>query len=217
MVISNLGFGLAALLVATSVTILGIVTTKYPRTYFLLTPRKCLWLYVYGLIYGVIALGIVGSDVFHLKALGFSNPWLQAIAVGVSVKSFLDIRVFSIPTSNELTESNQEPNSVPIGLETLVQIFEPWLLRAIRTDEFNAREEFLAPYLLKYTDPNEVHKRIKLGIPRNWTKVEREVLELNLEASAKATDDPSEKVKHAMDSYLRAMGKRSFERVFPLS
>jgi hypothetical protein len=177
----------------------------------------CPWLYAYGFTYGAIALGIVSTDIFHLKTLGFSDPWLQAIAVGVSVKSFLHIRIFSIPISNELTNSNQEPKSFPIGLETLIQIFEPWLLRAINTDEFNAREEFLAPYLVKYTNPNEVHKKIKMGIPRNWTKVERAVLELNLEASAEATDDPSEKVKDAMDSYLRAMGKKSFQRVFPLS
>src|SRR5437764_2682259 len=106
---SNLGFGVVALLVASSVTILGIVTTQYPRTYFLLTPLMCPWLYVYGLTYGVIALGIVSTDILHLKTLGFSNPWLQAIAVGVSVKSFLHIHIFSIPISNELTKSNQEP------------------------------------------------------------------------------------------------------------
>ena len=54
---SSLAFG-----IATVIALLELITSKYPRTFFLLKRSRAL--YTYALIYGVIAFGVtLGLDV----------------------------------------------------------------------------------------------------------------------------------------------------------
>jgi len=136
-----LGPPILAFAIATFLAFLELVTSKYPRTAFLL--RKSSALYGYVLVYGLIAFGVtlgIGSlikaEIIKLSGIGLSNPWAQAVAVGVSFKALLHIRLFSVSVGSE---------TFPIGVETLVQLFEPYLLRTIDLDCFNAMEAYIAP------------------------------------------------------------------------
>ena len=91
-----LAFGIAAL-----VTALELITSKYPRTVFLLKASRSL--YVYAAIYGVIGLAVrwgldplTQSGTIKLEGLGLSNPWVQSLALGVTIKAFLHIPDFSV-------------------------------------------------------------------------------------------------------------------------
>src|SRR5271167_1257446 len=107
-------------------TVLELVTSKYPYTFFLL--RKSALLYFYGAIYGLLAAGAylllpVISDQVKLTGIAVGNPWVRAVAVGFTIKAFLHVRLFDV---------NMGPGrSFPLGVESLVQVFEPWLLRKI--------------------------------------------------------------------------------------
>ena len=87
--------------IASLVTALELVTSKYPRT-----ARFCIkspWFYVYFAIYGLLGAGalallpLVGSQV-TIEGVGLTNPWVKAAFVGLSIKAFLHIRIFSVST-----------------------------------------------------------------------------------------------------------------------
>jgi hypothetical protein len=111
--------------VATVVTAIELITTKYPRTPEFITKSR--WFYAYILVYGTLGaaalalLPLVGSEI-TMTGVGLENPWVKALLVGFSVKAVLHIRIVTVSTG---------PNqSFPVGLETLVQLFEPWMLTA---------------------------------------------------------------------------------------
>lgn len=194
-----LAFAIAALVGGTE-----LVTSKYPRTAFVLTPRKCWALYAYCAIYGIIAFivtlllgSLVKSGTVQLSGVGLNSPWAQAVAVGLTVKAFLHIRLFSATVGSQ---------TVPIGVETIVQLFEPWLLRTIDLDEFNGVREFLDAYAKRHNDLDEVRKRIKANIPTHLSSEERAALVADIDA---APD-----VIVAMERYLKLLGPNSFRRVF---
>ncbi len=180
---------------------LSIVTSIYPRTSpFLL--RKSWNLYIYSIIYGVLAffvmLLIVGSGLVKLEGFGTSNIWIQAIIVGISTKAFLHVRLFSV---------NTDSKSFPIGIETILQIFEPWLLTEIDLDEFNIVKEFVDNVEKKHSNLDEVKKKIIENIPSNLPKKDKSAFLLDL--------DDRKTVSNSMELYLRQFGKKSFNRVFP--
>jgi hypothetical protein len=133
-----------AFAVALLVTGLELITTQYPRSpAFVL---KSLWFYVYVIIYGVIAGAVVLifpliSDQVTMSGLGLANPWTKAIFVGFSIKAFLHIRLFTVSTG--------PGSSFPVGIETAVQLFEPWMLRNLELDHWNKLQEFAAPRAAK--------------------------------------------------------------------
>jgi hypothetical protein len=97
--------------------------------------KKCSALYWYAFIYGVIAFGVMlGLDYLlkqktvTLEGFGLANPWWRAVAVGLAVKAFLHLRIFSVGVGGQ---------TFPIGTETLVQLFEPWLMRTMELYHFN--------------------------------------------------------------------------------
>ncbi len=193
-----LAFGLAALIAS-----LELITSKYPRTYFLL--RRSWALYAYALIYGLIGFGVMlglhlllQADVVKLEGLGLSSPWVQSIAIGVSIKAFLHIRLYSVSAGAQ---------SFPIGIETMVQIFEPWLLRTIELEHYSAGREFIGPRVNKFSDLTAVKTSITANIPSTFSNEERAGF---LAGVGKATT-----VTEAMELYLGFLGKRNFDRVFP--
>jgi hypothetical protein len=197
---------LLAFVIASGVTALELVTSKYPRTVFVLAPSKKSWaLYAYSLTYGAIAALITATigalsaaEIVRLEGLGLSNPWVQAAYVGLTTKAFLHIRLFTTTIGS---------HSVPIGIETVVQLFEPWLLRTIEIAEFNGVREFLTPRTRIYPDLKKVREDIKDNVPETLPEQERIAFLSDI--------DEAEDVMRAMELYLKFLGRASFDRVFP--
>ena len=112
----HLGPPILAFIIADCISVLELITSKYPRTFFLL--KKCPALYIYAVIYGVIGFAVmlglnylVSQKAVTLEGLGLSNPWWQAVAIGLSVKAFLHLRIFSVGVGAQ---------TFPIGTETIV-------------------------------------------------------------------------------------------------
>jgi len=124
---------------------------------------------------------------------------VQAIFVGVSTRAFLHIRLVKVSVGSQ---------SFPIGIETFMYLFEPWLLRGIELDEFNAVREFIDKSQGHYTDLNVVKQKIGGNIPPNLPEDER--IAFLRDMHDKRT------VPEAMELYLIYFGKKSFERVFPI-
>jgi hypothetical protein len=135
-----------AFAVAAFVTAAELLTSQYPRTArFAL---QSVYFYAYVIIYGV--LGAVGlallplvSDQVTIEGAGANNPWTKAALIGFSVKAILHIRVFSVATG--------PGQSFPVGLESFVQIFEPWLLRQLELDHFDRQSAFIGPRAARLT------------------------------------------------------------------
>lgn len=196
---------LLAFFVAYLFTILELITSEYPRTYSFII--KKISLHSYGIIYGLFALIIVlildtltQSGSITIKGLGLSNIWWKAIIVGISTKGFLKIKLFTV---------NVGSNPFPIGIDSLVQIFEPWLLETIRLNEYNEVRKFLEDKVNQYRNLNidDVKKKMVNNIPRTLKAKDKKVFKLDL--------SEMEEIIEAMELYLSAFGRETLERVFP--
>jgi hypothetical protein len=199
----QLGPPVLAFVIASFIAVLELITSKYPRTFFLL--KNCSVLYIYGLIYGVIGFAVmlglnylVSHKAVTLEGFGLSNPWWQAVAVGLSVKAFLHLRIFSVGVG---------PQSFPIGTETIMQLFEPWLLRTTELYHFNAGRHFIASRALKYPVLDDVKTKTKANIPGSFSSTEK--------AAFVADVDKAPSVDDAMELFINFLGKSTFDRVFP--
>src|SRR5260370_41835645 len=85
-----------------------------------------------------------------------SSPGVRAAAIGMSFKALLHIGLFRVTTA---------AGAFPIGVETLVQLFEPPLTRRIVLDHLNALQGFIGPRALKYANIDEVKKNISDNVP----------------------------------------------------
>jgi hypothetical protein len=193
-----------AFLVAFAVVGLELVTSKYPYTAFVLTPIKCWACYLYVFIFAVIAAGIVlaldyleAEKILRLEGVGLGTKVGEAIYVGVAVKALLNIRIFDTRSGT------------PVGIASLVQIFEPWLLNQLALQEWNAVREFVSPRARKYEDLTQVRRRIRENMPPHLDEEENKALELDVE-------EKLEEVPEIMERYLKKTGRRTFKRVFPL-
>src|SRR6476620_2494932 len=180
-----------AFLVAALLSSIELITAKYPRTWFLL--RKCKSLWFYALIYGCIGgaamfwlKDLVAGGKVQLQGLFLSAPWFQAVAIGISVKSLLHINLFNI------TKNGQ---SVPIGLETITQLFEPHLLRGVMFDEFNAVRSFVQPFQQAYPNLTDVRTTLSNNVPNTLPQPEIEAFRADL--------DKAVNVQEAMERGLR--------------
>ena len=148
----------------------------------------------------MLGLGaLVTAGTVKLEGLGLSSPWVQAIAVGLTTKAFLHINLFNVTVGSQ---------PMPVGLETLVQLFEPALLRTILLDEFNAVRNYIQPYADKYSDLGADKVKIAQNIPPTLPPQERAAFDSDL--------DKTNAVIDAMELFLRFLGRASFNRVFPL-
>jgi hypothetical protein len=132
--VSTLAFSLLAGLIAGIVVLVELVTSKYRRSFFLLGTSKALW--AYGLIYAVVAFvvrlvlgSLIDTGALKLQGVGVANPWVQSVAIGLSIKAVLHIRLFTVGAG---------ATSFPVGIETVVQLFEPWLLETVDLDELTS-------------------------------------------------------------------------------
>ena len=198
---TTLGAALVAFLIASSIAWLELITSNYPRTYFLI--KKCIWLYLYCAAYGLISAGVALFlpflvDSQQVSGLTFRNPWILAIAVGLVAKAFMHIRFFSVSVG---------PQSFPVGVETLVQLFEPWFLNNLKLEHFNNVRGFIGPVAKKYPDLSAVKESAKRELPPTFTPEQK--------AAFKADVDRAESVSEVMNLYLSFMGRKSFTVTFP--
>jgi len=194
---------LLALGVAFFIALVELLTSQYPRTTSFCIPSWAL--FWYGAIYGAIGLGIalgLGSlreaEILTLDGLGVDNPWVLSFVVGLVVKSLLHLRIISIGTS---------AGTFPIGIETIVQVFEPWLLRTIELDHFNNLRSYVEPRALRHNNLVHVNQLIKNGVPKSFSEYEKVAFQADVD---KATT-----IVEVMELYIGFVGKRSFNRIFP--
>lgn len=200
-VISSL---LLAFVLAGGFAVIGLVTTEYPHTYFLLlSPRRCWALYAYALLYGVVGVvlaltlnSLITTHLLRVEGLGLSKPVVRAIYVGVATKSFLQFSLFSIGEDR-------------VGIATVTNIFEKPLLRAITLNEDNFVKEYLKPYIRRYPSSADVRKRIIADIPAKIPNDERKAFELDIRHETKTTAE-------AMRLTLMTLGRYTLNRIFPL-
>ncbi len=193
---------LLTFLVAYSISTLELVTSKYPKTFRLFFFKS--WsLHIYSCIYGVLAFTLalilkelIASKVVQISGLGLSNPWVLAVFVGIFSKAFLKTRIYTL-TINSTT--------LPIGLDTIVHVFEPFLLHHIDLDNFNAVKEFIQEY--NHFTLKAVKDRVKKNIPNNLSNdAANQAFLLDVNASI----DPL----YIMELYLYQYGIKTFKRVF---
>jgi hypothetical protein len=207
-----------AFLISGGIAWIELVTSKYPRTIQLFWRRS--WaLWAYAAIYGLISLGftlayepLARSGVFRLDIAGaskdasaivFEPSWLIAILIGLSARALLHIRIFSVASPGS-------KDTFPVGTETIVQLFEPWLLRSVAIDDYNAVSAYLARKAVDCPDLKTVRKAIRESLPGSQTfpEYERKALLIDLDDAAT--------VEQALESYLRAFGVATVEQRFPV-
>lgn len=192
---------LLAFILASLVAWLELITSNYPRTVFFI--RKYWALYVYALVYGVVGFAVMlALPLLDIKLEGplVSNRWMQAVAVGLSTKAFLHIRLFTV-------------GSAPIGIESIIHLFEPTLLQYIDLEEYFKVKEFLNPRVATYDVPppppalEAVKQRVLAGLPTSFAGAERVSFETDL--------NKANSIAGAMEVYLRRFGRRLFNQTLP--
>jgi hypothetical protein len=188
--------------VAFLVVVLELITSKYARTAkFAVTAWP---LYVYGFIYAVIAAfaqafslaKINGGDAAQGAVV--SNLWVQALIVGISVKAFLHIRLFSVGSGT---------GSFPVGIESLTQLFEPWLLNTLDLDHAVAKITYLQPKAAKYTDLAKVKADAIAGVPP--------FIDIKVCAGFATDVSRATTTLRVMELYVDLVGTKYFNLTFP--
>jgi hypothetical protein len=188
--------------IAVAVTALELITTKFPRTPAFVV--RSVWFYVYIFAYGVIAAGayallpLIGTRV-DPATIGLSNPWIQAGVVGLSVKALLHIRVFNVSTG--------PGRDFPVGLETIVLLFEPWLIRSIELDVFSQLMGFVGPRASQCPTLSDAQSRAINNIPNTFSPAEKAALIADIMRATVVTD--------VIVAYISYAGLNVTRKVFP--
>ena len=191
-----LAFGVAAV-----VTALELITSKFPQTYkFVLNSR---WFYCYVLIYGALgaaALALLPYFIDHVDEKGgiLINLWLRAGLVGLSIKAFLHIRIFTV--------SPKPGQSIPVGLETIVQLFEPWMTRQIENHHFDGVTDFIAARARRCRSVAKARRLARANIPNTFDNHDRAALLNDIKRAATSRD--------VIENYMQYVGVRVTEKTF---
>jgi hypothetical protein len=188
--------------VAMLVTAVELITSKYPRTArFAL---KSVSFYAYILIYGLLGatalalLPLLGDKV-TTEGIAISNPWVKAAVIGFSVKAFLHIRIFAVSTG--------PGQSFPVGLESFVQLFEPWMLRTLELDHYSEQSSFIAPRAAKFANVADARTQAKNNPPPGLSSPERAVFDADIDQAPNAAQ--------VIAAYLKYSGIRLTKTTFP--
>jgi hypothetical protein len=194
---------LLAFVLGATISCVELITTKYPRTSFLLSRSRSL--YLYALLYGLIAAGLMfglnsltAKGIVKLEGLGLDSAWTRAVIVGLGVKAFMHVNFVSVTVGKDVQ---------PIGVETLTKLFEPTLLRNIDYDEWTGIDTFLQPRVTKYSDLAAVKNIAKASIPGAIPNAEREGFGIDVDHAAT--------VRAVLELFLRFAGQKPFNHVFP--
>jgi hypothetical protein len=115
------------------------------------------------------------------------------------VKAFLHIRVFTISTA---------PNqSFPVGLETFVQLFEPWMLTSLDLDHFMEQQAFIRPRAARQANLRTAQKTALSSFPTGYSAI----VAAGFKADVNACTTPAE----AISTYLKYCGTRLTATTFP--
>jgi hypothetical protein len=193
---------LLSAIIAPVVTGLELITTKYPRTSIFALYSA--WFYAYVIMYGVIAaaaymlLPLVGAQV-NMTGIWLANPWVQAVATGFSVKAVLHIRVFNVSTG--------PGKDFPVGLETIVLLFEPWLLRSVELDVFDRLKDFVEDRAARYATVADARQQAFTNIPNMFSSAEQAALTADI---TRATTSAN-----VIIAYVGYVGLKVTRRAFP--
>lgn len=193
---------LLAFTVATLITAAELITSKYPRTMPFALRSKFFYLYVavYGAL-GVAALALlpVFGDAATLSGPGLADPWIKAAVVGFCIKAFLHINIFTV--------TRGPGNSYPIGLESLVNLFEPWILRELELEHYFTERAFIAPRVARVPDLATAKATAIASIPTAFTPAEK--------AAMAADINQETTVEGVIGIYLRYVGIAGTKATFP--
>lgn len=186
--------------------------SKYPTTgHFIAFIRPVL---IYCIAYGVIAAAgfllsgsLISSGKLKIEGLGLDSPYapyILAIVLGLSSKAIMQLNLYTVTVGS---------TPFPLGFQTIVQLFEPFLIRSILIREDGEVRNFIKPFADKYpitktdkTKLSELKKKIIANIPQQLPKSERSAFENDI---AKDED-----VHEAMERFLRFLGRGTFLQVF---
>jgi hypothetical protein len=191
-----------AFAVAAFVTGAELLSSQYARTVpFAL---RSIWFYIYVFIYGALGAILLAllpwvSDQFTVQGVGANNPWVRAFLVGFTVKALLHIRIYSVTTG--------PGQSFPVGLESLVQLFEPWLLRELQLDHYAKQTAFIAPRAQGFAGKIEAITAAKSNPPPGLSPAERIVFDADIDQAA----NPAQVIA----VYLKYSGIRLTSITFP--
>ena len=191
-----------AFVVALVVTGLELITTQYA-----LTPNfvlKSIWFYAYVIVYGFIAAVVFWvlpliSDQVTMSGVGLANPWIKAAVVGFSIKAFLHIRLFTVSTG--------PGSSFPVGIETLVQLFEPWMLRRLELDHWNKLQTFVASQAAAFPRVADARTEALANIPGGTKSADRAAFRADITAAGTQSE--------VIIVYMKYFGTAAAKRVFP--
>jgi hypothetical protein len=113
-------------------------------------------------------------------SIGLANPWIQAGVAGLSVKALLHIRVFNVSTG--------PGKDFPVGLETIVLLFEPWLIRTIELDVFGQLVTFVGPRAARCATLADAQERANNNIPNTFSPAEKAALSADVARATVASD-----------------------------
>jgi hypothetical protein len=134
-----------------------------------------------------------------MTGVGLDNPWSKAALIGLSVKALLHIRVFTVSTAPH--------QSFPVGLETFVQLFEPWMLTSIDLDHFVQQQDFIKPRATRQADLATTKSAALANIPTGYSTS----VKAGLAADINACASPAE----VISTYLKYCGTRLTTATFP--
>jgi hypothetical protein len=177
--------------------------TKYPNTIELFI-KKTSKIYAYSFMYGIAGVVLMLIMLFFVDVqvlatdTPFSNIYIQAVLVGLTVKGLLEINFFSFRVGSQ---------SVPAGLKTLTQIFDPYFSKQLDLEEYNYSKEYVDQRAAKYQELDKIQKSIKDNAHAGLNDQDFQVFLIDLSRN----ETPSE----ALRFYLERFGKKNFDRVFP--
>jgi hypothetical protein len=157
-----------------------------------------------GAIYGVLAgllqyLWPLLADQTRMTGIGIGNGWVRALITGFFIKGLLHIRLVNVATG--------PGKSFPLGLESIVRIFEPWLLTEIGLHVFSAKKVWLKKHVGAYADVAMARARALDNIPSGFDPAEQASLRADIKRA-----DSAEKV---LDVYVTYAGPKALASVFP--
>jgi hypothetical protein len=193
-----------AILIGAVSAVADLLTSDYNTTMSFVL-RRSIALYSYALIHGVIS-GVAFMIFPHFVSFRIvddrisRSPWIWALVAGIFTRSLLQLNLFTIGTG---------PTTIKVGLRSLVNLFEPKLLRDILLDEFNAVRAFVKPYANAYSDLVSVKERIEQAVPNTLSEPEKQAFLSELQHVTNVTE--------AMEKFLRFAGRADLAITFALS
>src|SRR5262249_16610408 len=103
--------------------------------------------------------------------------------------------------------------SFPVGLESFVQLFEPWMLRELELDHYDKERAFIQPRAARFNDPNpatnvtNARNQAKPNPPPALSAPERAVYEADVDQAA----NPAQVIA----AYLKYSGINLTKSTFP--